>query len=92
MYDGKVVDEVLGEMPDHVKDSITRLLMKHGRSNVENCKKSIKDYAALTIIVVLPSVVPILNIVILVQALRIYPRLVGLYYRAKEYVNREVVN
>ena len=92
MYDGEVVDEVLGEMPDEIKDHFTKGLEKFGRSRIENCKNSIEDYVMMTIISVLPSIIPILNIVLLVEEFKIYRGVVELYERAEAYVNREVVD
>ena len=92
MYDGEVVDEVLGEMPDEIKDHFTKGLEKFGRSRIENCKNSIEDYVMMTIISVLPSIIPILNIVLLVEEFKIYRGVVELHNRAEAYVNREVVN
>ena len=92
MYDGEVVDEVLGEMPDEIKDHFTKGLEKFGRSRIENCKNSIEDYVMMTIISVLPSIIPILNIVLLVEEFKIYHGVVELYDRAEVYVNREVVD
>ena len=92
IYDGEVVDEVLGEMPDEIKDHFTKGLEKFGRSRIENCKNSIEDYVMITIISVLPSIIPILNIVLLVEEFKIYHGVVKLYDRAEAYVNREVVN
>ena len=92
MYDGEVVDEVLGEMPNEIKDHFTKGLEKFGRSRIENCKNSIEDYVMMTIISVLPSIIPILNIVLLVEEFKIYHGVVKLYDRAEAYVNREVVD
>ena len=92
IYDGEVVDEVLGEMPDEIKDHFTKGLEKFGRSRIENCKNSIEDYVMITIISVLPSIIPILNIVLLVEEFKIYHGVVKLYDRAEAYVNREAVN
>ena len=92
MYDGEVVDEVLGEMPNEIKDHFTKGLEKFGRSRIENCKNSIEDYVMMTIISVLPSIIPILNIVLLVEELKIYHGVVELHDRAEAYVNREVVD
>ena len=92
MYDGEVVDEVLGEMLNEIKDHFTKRLEKFGRSRIENCKNSIKDYVMMTIISVLPSIIPILNIVLLVEEFKIYHGVVKLYDRADAYVNREVVD
>lgn len=92
MYDGEVVDEVLGEMPDEIKDHFTKGLEKFGRSRIENCKNSIEDYVIMTIISVLPSIIPILNIVLLVEEFKVYRGVVKLYDRAEAYVNREVVD
>lgn len=92
MYDGEVVDEVLGEMPDEIKDHFTKGIEKFGRSRIENCKNSIEDYVMMTIISVLPSIIPILNIVLLVEEFKIYRGVVKLYDRAEAYVNREVVD
>ena len=92
MYDGEVVDEVLGEMPNEIKDHFTKGLEKFGRNRIENCKNSIEDYVMMTIISVLPSIIPILNIVLLVEEFKIYHGVFELYDRAEVYVNREVVN
>ena len=92
MYDGEVVDEVLGEMPDEIKDHFTKGIEKFGRSRIENCKNSIEDYVMMTIISILPSIIPILNIVLLVEEFKIYHGVVKLYDRAEAYVNREVVD
>ena len=92
MYDGEVVDEVLGEMPNEIKDHFTKGLEKFGRSRIENCKNSIEDYVRMTIISVLPSIIPILNIVLLVEEFKIYHGAVELHDRAEAYVNREVVD
>ena len=92
MYDGEVVDEVLGEMPNEIKDHFTKGLEKFGRSRIENCKNSIEDYVMMTIISVLPSIIPILNIVLLIEEFKIYHGVVELYDRAEVYVNREVVD
>ena len=92
MYDGEVVDEVLGEMPDEIKGHFTKGLEKFGRSRIENCKNSIEDYVMMTIISVLPSITPILNIVLLVEEFKIYRGVVELHDRAEAYVNREVVD
>ena len=91
MYDGEVVDERLGIMPDYVKESFGKTLNKFGRSYVENYKNSTKDYVMMTIISVLPSITPIFNIVLLVEEVKIYHGVVKLYDRAEAYVNREVV-
>lgn len=92
MYDGEVVDEVLGEMPDEIKDHFTKGLEKFGRSRIENCKNSIEDYVMIIIISVLPSIIPILNVVLLVEEVKIYHGVVELYDRAEAYISREVVN
>ena len=92
MYDGEVVDEVLGEMPDEIKDHFTKGLEKFGRSRIENCKNFIEDYVMMTIISVLPSIIPILNIVLLVEEFKIYRGVVELHNRAEAYVNGEVVD
>ena len=92
MYDGEVVDKVLGEMPDEIKDHFTKGLEKFGRSRIENCKNSIEDYVMMTIISVLPSIIPILNIVLLVEEFKIYHGVFELHDRAEAYINREVVD
>ena len=92
MYDGKVVDERLGTIPDYVKESFGKTLDKFGRSYVENYKNSTKDYVIMTIISVIPSIIPILNIVLLVEEFKIYHGVVELHNRAEAYVNREVVD
>ena len=91
MYDGEAVDEALGEMPDDIKDHFTKGLEKFGRSRIENCKNSIEDYVMMTIISVIPSIIPILNIVLLVEEFKIYRGVMELGDRAEAYVNREVV-
>ena len=92
MYDGEVVDKVLGEMPDEIKDHFTKGLEKFGRSRIENCKNSIEDYVMMTIISVLPSIIPILNIILLVEEFKIHHGVIELNDRAEAYVNGEVVN
>ena len=92
MYDGKVVDEKLGAIPEDVKEAFGKTLNKFGRSYVENYKNSTKDYVIMTIISVLPSIIPILNIVLLVEEFKIYHGVVELHDRAEAYVNREVVD
>ena len=92
MYDGKVVDEKLGAMPEDVKEAFGKTLNKFGRSYVENYKNSTKDYVIMTIISVIPSIIPILNIVLLVEEFKIYHGVVELHDRAEAYVNREVVD
>lgn len=91
MYDGEVVDEVLGEMPDEIKDHFTKGLEKFGRNRIENYKNSIEYYVMMTIISVLPSIIPILNIVLLVEEFKIYRGVMELGDRAEAYINREVV-
>ena len=92
MYDGEVVDEVLGEMPDEIKDHFTKGLEKFGRNRIENYKNSIEYYVMMTIISVLPSIIPILNIVLLVEEFKTYHGVMELGDRAEAYVNREVVD
>ena len=92
IYDGEVVDEALGEMPDDIKDHFTKGLEKFGRSRIENYKNSIEYYVMMTIISILPSIIPILNIVLLVEEFKIYRGVVELHDRAEAYVNREVVD
>ena len=92
MYDGEVVDEALGEMPDDIKDHFTKGLEKFGRSRIENYKNSIEYYVMMTIISILPSIIPILNIVLLVEEFKIYRGVVELHDRAEAYVYREVVD
>ena len=79
-------------MPDESKDHITTWLEKFGRSRIENCKNSIEDYVMMTIISVLPSIIPIFNIVLLVEEFKIYRGVVELHNRAEAYISREVVD
>ena len=92
MYDGEVVDEVLGEMPDEIKDHFTKGLEKFGRSRIENCKNSIEDYVMMIFTSIFLAILPILNVLLLVTGFKIYRSVIELGDRAEAYVNREVVN
>ena len=92
MYDGEVVDEVLGEMPDEIKDHFTKGLEKFGRSYVENYKNSTKDYVMMIFTSIFLAILPILNVLLLVTGFKIYRSVIELGDRAEAYVNREVVD
>ena len=92
MYDGEVVDEVLGEMPDEIKDHFTKGLEKFGRSRIENCKNSIEDYVMMIFTSIFLAILPILNVLLLVTGFKIYRSVIELGDRAEAYVNREVVD
>ena len=92
MYDGEVVDEVLGEMPDEIKDHFTKGLEKFGRSRIENCKNSIEDYVMMIFTSIFLAILPILNVLLLITGFKIYRSVIELGDRAEAYVNREVVD
>ena len=92
MYDGEVVDERLGIMPDYVKESFGKTLDKFGRSYVENYKNSTKDYVMMIFTSIFLAILPILNVLLLVTGFKIYRSVIELGDRAEAYVNREVVN
>ena len=92
MYDGEVVDEVLGEMPDEIKDHFTKGLEKFGRSRIENCKNSIEDYVMMIFTSIFLAILPILNVLLLVTGFKIYRSVIELGDRAEAYISREAVN
>ena len=92
MYDGKVVDEKLGAIPEEVKEAFGKTLNKFGRSYVENYKNSTKDYVIMTFTSIFLAILPILNVLLLVTGFKIYRSVIELGDRAEAYVNREVVN
>ena len=92
MYDGEVVDEVLGEMPNEIKDHFTKGLEKFGRSRIENCKNSIEDYVMMIFTSIFLAILPILNILLLVTGFKIYRSVIELGDRAEAYISREAVN
>ena len=92
MYDGKVVDEKLGAMPEDVKEAFGKTLDKFGRSYVENYKNSTKDYVMMIFTSIFLAILPILNVLLLITGFKIYRSVIELGDRAEAYVNREVVN
>ena len=92
MYDGKVVDEKLGAMPEDVKEAFGKILNKFGRSYVENYKNSTKDYVMMIFTSIFLAILPILNVLLLVTGFKIYRSVIELGDRAEAYVNREVVD
>ena len=92
MYDGKVVDEKLGAMPEDVKEAFGKTLNKFGRSYVENYKNSTKDYVIMTFTSIFLAILPILNVLLLVTGFKIYRSVIELGDRAEAYISREVVN
>ena len=92
MYDGKVVDEKLGAMPEDVKEAFGKTLNKFGRSYVENYKNSTKDYVIMTFTSIFLAILPILNVLLLITGFKIYHSVIELGDRAEAYVNREVVD
>ena len=92
MYDGKVVDEKLGAMPEDVKEAFGKTLNKFGRSYVENYKNSTKDYVMMIFTSIFLAILPILNVLLLVTGFKIYRSVIELGDRAEAYVNREVVD
>ena len=92
MYDGKVVDEKLGAMPEDVKEAFGKTLNKFGRSYVENYKNSTKDYVMMIFTSIFLAILPILNVLLLVTGFKIYRSVIELGDRAEAYISREVVN
>ena len=92
MYDGKVVDEKLGAMPEDAKEAFGKTLNKFGRSYVENYKNSTKDYVMMIFTSIFLAILPILNVLLLVTGFKIYRSVIELGDRAEAYVNREVVD
>ena len=92
MYDGKVVDEKLGAMPEDVKEAFGKTLNKFGRSYVENYKNSTKDYVIMTFTSIFLSILPILNVLLLIVGFKIYHSVIELSNRAEKYINNEVVD
>ena len=92
MYDGKVVDEKLGAMPEDVKESFGKTLDKFGRSYVENYKNSTKDYVIMTFTSIFLAILPILNVLLLIVGFKIYHSVIELSNRAEKYINNEVVD
>ena len=92
MYDGKVVDEKLGAMPEDVKEAFGKTLNKFGRSYVENYKNSTKDYVIMTFTWICLAILPILNVSLLVTGFKIYRSVIELGDRAEAYISREAVN
>ena len=92
MYDGEVVDEKLGAMPEDVKEAFGKTLNKFGRSYVENYKNSTKDYVIMTFTSIFLAILPILNVLLLITGFKIYRSVIELGDRAEAYIRREVVN
>ena len=92
MYDGEVVDEKLGAMPEDVKEAFGKTIDKFGRSYVENYKNSTKDYVIMTFTSIFLAILPILNVLLLATGFKIYHSVIELSDRAEAYVNREVVD
>lgn len=92
MYDGKVVDEKLGAMPEDVKEAFGKTLNKFGRSYVENYKNSTKDYVIMTFTSIFLAILPILNVLLLITGFKIYHSVIELSDRAEAYISREAVN
>ena len=92
MYDGEVVDEVLGEMPNEIKDHFTKGLEKFGRSRIENCKNSIEDYVMMIFTSIFLAILPILNVLLLITGFKIYHSVIELSDRAEKYINNEVAD
>ena len=92
MYDGKIVDEKLGAMPEDVKEAFGKTLNKFGRSYVENYKNSTKDYVIMTFTSIFLAILPILNILLLITGFKIYHSVIELSDRAEAYISREAVN
>ena len=90
MYDGKVVDEKLGAMPEDVKEAFGKTLNKFGRSYVENYKNSTKDYVIMTFTSIFLAILPILNVLLLIVGFKIYHSVIELSNRAEKYINNEV--
>ena len=87
MYDGKVVDEKLGAMPEDVKEAFGKTLNKFGRSYVENYKNSTKDYVIMTFTSIFLAILPILNVLLLITGSKIYHRVIELSNIAEKYIN-----
>ena len=92
MYDGEVVDEKLGAMPEDVKEAFGKTLDKFGRSYVENYKNSTKDYVMMIFTSIFLAILPILNVLLLITGFKIYRSVIELGDRAEAYISREVVN
>ena len=92
MYDGKVVDEKLGAMPEDVKEAFGKTLNKFGRSYVENYKNSTKDYVIMTFTSIFLAILPILNVLLVIVGFKIYHSVIELSGRAEKYINNEVAN
>lgn len=92
MYDGKVVDEKLGAMPEDVKEAFGKTLNKFGRSYVENYKNSTKDYVIMTFTSIFLAILPILNVLLLIVGFKIYHSVIELSDRAEKYINNEVAD
>ena len=92
MYDGKVVDEKLGAMPEDVKEAFGKTLNKFGRIRIENCKNSIEDYVMMIFTSIFLAILPILNVLLLVTGFKIYRSVIELGDRAEAYISREAVN
>ena len=92
MYDGKVVDEKLGAMPEDVKEAFGKTLSKFGRSYVENYKNSTKDYVIMTFTSIFLAILPILNVLLLITGFKIYHSVIELSDRAEKYINNEVAD
>ena len=92
MYDGKVVDEKLGAMPEDVKEAFGKTLNKFGRSYVENYKNSTKDYVIMTFTSIFLAILPILNVLLLIVGFKIYHSVIELSNRAEKYINNEVTD
>ena len=92
MYDGEVVDEKLGAMPEDVKEAFGKTLNKFGRSYVENYKNSTKDYVIMTFTSIFLAILPILNVLLLIVGFKIYHSVIELSDRAEKYINNEVAD
>ena len=92
MYDGKVVDEKLGAMPEDVKEAFGKTLNKFGRSYVENYKNSTKDYVIMTFTSIFLAILPILNVLLLIVGFKIYHSVIELSDRAEKYINNGVAD
>ena len=92
MYDGEVVDEKLGAMPEDVKEAFGKTLNKFGRSYVENYKNSTKDYVIMTFTSIFLAILPILNVLLLIVGFKIYHSVIELSNRAEKYINNEVAD
>ena len=92
MYDGEVVDEKLGAMPEDVKEAFGKTLNKFGRSYVENYKNSTKGYVIMTFTSIFLAILPILNVLLLITGFKIYHSVIELSDRAEKYINNEVAD